>query len=105
VGDAWEWRPPIRYRYVYSVHDCVPDEFFGAYVDRVVRRIVAPGGLLILGRMGATVAELSQSILRRVLLTLVMCHLGKRLLEHRPCQDLLGLLPNTYLVSWLRLPT
>lgn len=53
VGDAWEWRPPIRYRYVYSVHDCVPDEFFGAYVDRVLRRIVASNGLLILGAYGS----------------------------------------------------
>jgi len=53
LGNAWDWRPPTRYRYVYSVHDCVPDEFLGAYVDRLMRRVVAPGGLLIIGSYGS----------------------------------------------------
>jgi SAM-dependent methyltransferase len=53
VGNAWKWRPPIRYRYVYSVHDCVPDEFFGEYVERLLRGVVRPGGLLIIGAYGS----------------------------------------------------
>jgi SAM-dependent methyltransferase len=53
VGNAWNWRPPARYRYVYSLHDCVPDEFLAPYVERLLRRVVAPGGLLILGAYGS----------------------------------------------------
>lgn len=53
VANAWEWEPPRRFRYVYSVHDCVPEELFGAYVERLLNVAVAPGGLLILGAYGS----------------------------------------------------
>lgn len=57
AGNAWDWQPPARYRYVYSLHDCVPDEYFGPYVERLLRRFVAPGGVLILGAYGSRAAE------------------------------------------------
>jgi SAM-dependent methyltransferase len=53
VGNAWNWRPPRRYRYVYTLHDCVPQEYLAEYVHRVVQRMVAPGGRLILGAYGS----------------------------------------------------
>jgi SAM-dependent methyltransferase len=53
AGNAWDWRPPRRYRYVYTLHDYVPREYLPEYVQRVVRRMVAPGGRLILGAYGS----------------------------------------------------
>jgi len=53
MGNAWEWEPPKRYRYVYSVHDCVPDDFFDEYVEKLLHRVVAPGGVLIIGSYGS----------------------------------------------------
>ena len=53
VGNAWDWEPPQRYRYVYSVHDCVPDQFLAPFVGRLLRSTVAPGGTLILGAYGS----------------------------------------------------
>ncbi len=53
VANAWEWQPPRRYRYVYAVHDCVPEQFLDAYVVRLLGHVVARGGLLILGAYGS----------------------------------------------------
>jgi len=53
VGEVWEWEPPRRFRYVYALHDCVPLEYLGAYVRRLVSRVVAPGGRLIVGAYGS----------------------------------------------------
>ena len=53
MGNAWDWEPPQRYRYVYSVHDCVPDQFLAPFVERLLRTTVAPGGTLILGAYGS----------------------------------------------------
>ena len=53
VGNAWEWQPPRQYRYVYSVHDCVPEHFLGAYAKQLLEVVVAPRGVLILGAYGS----------------------------------------------------
>jgi SAM-dependent methyltransferase len=53
VGNAWDWEPPKRYRYVYSVHDCVPEQFLASFVERLLGSIVAPGGILIIGAYGS----------------------------------------------------
>lgn len=52
-GNAWDWEPPRRYHYVYSLWDCVPEEFLGHYVGRLFDRFVEPGGRLILGAYGS----------------------------------------------------
>jgi SAM-dependent methyltransferase len=52
VGNAWDWHPPQRFEYVYSVWDCVPPEYFGEYVQRLLNRMVTPGGVLIIGAYG-----------------------------------------------------
>lgn len=53
VGNAWTWVPPLRYDYVYSLHDCVPAAYLPEYVDRLFDLAVADGGRLILGAYGS----------------------------------------------------
>ena len=51
--NAWEWIPPRRFRYVYTLYDCAPDGFREEYVCRLVERAVAPRGRLIIGAYGS----------------------------------------------------
>jgi SAM-dependent methyltransferase len=53
LGNGWNWLPPRRYRYVYSLWDCVPESYFGEYCRRLLTRIVEPGGKLIVGVYGS----------------------------------------------------
>ncbi len=53
VGNAWEWQPPKRFRYVYALYDCVPLDFLQEYVERIVTRMVSDGGRVILGAYGS----------------------------------------------------
>jgi SAM-dependent methyltransferase len=53
VGNAWTWRPPRQYDYVYSVYDCVPLDYLAEYAARLLDRAVATGGRLILGAYGS----------------------------------------------------
>lgn len=49
VGNVWDWQPPRRFRYVYTLYDMVPPHFFEEYVERLLTRAVEPGGRLIIG--------------------------------------------------------
>jgi SAM-dependent methyltransferase len=53
AGNAWDWQPERRYRYVYTLHDCVPPELLGEYVRRLLERVVEPRGRLIVGAYGS----------------------------------------------------
>jgi len=53
IANAFAWNPPQRYRYVYTLVDCVPSDQFQAYVHGVLARCVAPGGRLIVGAYGS----------------------------------------------------
>lgn len=53
AANAWDWRPKVRFRYVYTLSDCVPDDMLGPYVQRLLDRAVEPGGRLILGSYGS----------------------------------------------------
>jgi SAM-dependent methyltransferase len=53
VANAWDWRPPRRFRYVYTLHDCVPEDMLEPYVRRLLDRAVEPGGRLIVGAYGS----------------------------------------------------
>jgi SAM-dependent methyltransferase len=53
VANAWGWRPSRRYRYVYSVFDCVPRPALGDFAEQLLEHVVAPGGRLILGAYGS----------------------------------------------------
>jgi SAM-dependent methyltransferase len=53
IANAWDWHPPRRYRYVYTLWDCVPEGYLTEFVRRLAARFVAPGGRLILGAYGS----------------------------------------------------
>lgn len=53
VGNAWDWEPPRRFRYVYTLYDCVPLSFLDGYLLRLATEFVEPGGRLILGAYGS----------------------------------------------------
>jgi SAM-dependent methyltransferase len=54
VANAWEWRPPRMFHYVYSLYDCVPEDLLPAYIRRLVTRYVETGGTLIMGAYGSS---------------------------------------------------
>ncbi len=53
IGNGWDWEPPRRFRYVYTLSDCVPLAYFSEYARRLLARLVAPGGRLIVGSYGS----------------------------------------------------
>jgi|TARA_B100000315_G_scaffold257471_1_gene306485 SAM-dependent methyltransferase len=52
VGNAWDWRPPRRYRYVYMLYDCVPEAYLAECFGRLLAVFIEPGGRLIVGAYG-----------------------------------------------------
>ena len=53
VGNGWDWVPPRRFQYVYTLYDCVPLDYLDAYVRRLLTDVVVPGGRLIIGAYGS----------------------------------------------------
>ena len=53
VGNAWAWRPPRRFTYVYSLADAVPATHLGAHLRRVYDDFLEPRGRLIVGSYGS----------------------------------------------------
>lgn len=47
VGNGLFWRPPRRFDYVRTELCYVPDEYRQAYVTRLLKEVVAPGGRLL----------------------------------------------------------
>ena len=54
VGNAWDWIPPRRFRYVYTMTDFVPEAFLKNYLARAIKHYVQGDGLLIVGAYGST---------------------------------------------------
>ncbi len=53
VANAWDWRPSHYHAYVYTLWDCVPQNYLKEFVRRLLHHCVAPGGRLILGAYGS----------------------------------------------------
>jgi len=53
VANGWDWQPGRRFRYVYTLSDSVPPEMLAEYVERLLDRLVEPGGRLIVGSYGS----------------------------------------------------
>lgn len=53
VGNAWNWQPPHPFAYVYALYDIVPLDKLAECVHRLLTRMVAPNGRLILGAYGS----------------------------------------------------
>jgi hypothetical protein len=45
--------PPVAFDTLYTLMDAVPEKFLEAYLIRVMREFVAPGGTLIVGSYGS----------------------------------------------------
>jgi len=52
-ANGFSWFPPQRYRYVFTLCDCVPPSLLAEYCHRLQSRCVQPGGRLILGSYGS----------------------------------------------------
>jgi SAM-dependent methyltransferase len=53
AANGWDWRPGRRFRYVYTLSDCVPPEMLREYTARLLDELVEPGGRLIVGSYGS----------------------------------------------------
>ena len=53
TGNAWDWRPERRFRYVYTLSDCAPPQMLHDYVRRLLERAGEPGGRLVVGAYGS----------------------------------------------------
>ncbi len=53
VGNAWEWIPPWKFQYVYTLYDCVPEQYLEEYIKRLLSNVVEPNGRLIIGAYGS----------------------------------------------------
>ncbi len=53
VANAWDWRPPCKFRYVYALHDCVPKDYLHHWVRRLLAHYVEGSGTLIVGAYGS----------------------------------------------------
>jgi SAM-dependent methyltransferase len=53
TANAWEWIPPRKFRYVYSIYDNVPDELFIDYINHLLKNYVEHDGTLIIGAYGS----------------------------------------------------
>ena len=53
-ANAWDWIPPRRFRYVYTLHDCVPKGYLSEYIDSLLNAFVEKGGKLIVGTYGSS---------------------------------------------------
>lgn len=53
VGNAWDWVPPQRFHYVYTLLDAVPQDYLAAHLHQLLALVVADGGRLIAGDYGS----------------------------------------------------
>jgi hypothetical protein len=54
VGNAWDWLPPRRFRYVYTLTDYVPEAYLREYLARLLDLFLQKDGTLIVGAYGST---------------------------------------------------
>lgn len=67
VANGWDWRPIRRFRYVYTLSDCVPGEMLADYVMQLMANAVEEGGRLILGSYGSRSRDVSPEPVRELL--------------------------------------
>ena len=66
LGDALEWKPPRRFDFVRTELVYAPQERWRELVDRLLERVVAPGGRLILCGYGSPRSRLPTHPVRRI---------------------------------------
>jgi SAM-dependent methyltransferase len=53
IANAWDWIPPRKFQYVYTLFDMVPENRFSKYVGKLLYLAVERGGTLIIGAYGS----------------------------------------------------
>jgi len=53
VGNAWDWIPPRKFHYVYTLADNVPEALINDYLLRLMQHYVTTDGILIVGAYGS----------------------------------------------------
>lgn len=53
IGNAWDWKPPQKFKYVYTLYDCVPVDYLSEYVQKLFDQTVEASGRLIIGAYGS----------------------------------------------------
>ena len=53
AANVWDWAPPRRFRYVYTMTDLVPDHLLKDYLLQLMDHYVERGGTLIVGDYGS----------------------------------------------------
>ena len=53
AANAWDWTPLRRFRYVYTLCDCVPEGYLAEYVSHLLRHYVTADGIVIVGAYGS----------------------------------------------------
>ncbi len=54
TANAWDWHPPRKFSYVYTLNDCVPENYLSEYIKNILERYVKNNGILIVGAYGST---------------------------------------------------
>ena len=67
VGDALEWEPPRRFDFVRTELVYAPEERRRELVERLLERVVAPGGRLIVCGYGSPRSGIPTDPVRRIL--------------------------------------
>lgn len=68
VGNGWDWQPNRRFQYVYTLYDCVPKDYLKEYFDRLLSRILSPGGRLIIGAYGSKTKNITPFDIKNLLI-------------------------------------
>lgn len=83
VGNAWDWNPPRRFRYVYTLTEAVPETHVQQYLRRLLDGCVERGGFLIVGAYGSmSKRQPAQDV------TALLKNLGLSVLGSATCGDL-----------------
>ena len=53
TANAWSWKPPIKFDYVYSLYDYVPYDYLKEYIEHLLLKYVIDDGLLVIGAYGS----------------------------------------------------
>jgi hypothetical protein len=93
VGNAWDWTPPKRFHYVYTMIDFVPEDLLKDYITRLANLYVADPGILIVGDYKSMSTQQPASDMSALLAELGLPVAG----EAR-----IGELPNTH-IAWTRI--
>ena len=84
TGNAWDWEPPRRFQYVYTLLDCVPGDYLEEYLNRLHEKLVASGGRLTVGAYGSNSRGLPAFNVAEALISAGLTVAGSTAVGHLP---------------------